>query len=75
MVDTALVCDVVSGNPLEGITPENEKRLKSKKKSHPNQTDEDRWRDIYRLLFPHEDVPCPCQQLFLLTFRLVQSAM
>jgi hypothetical protein len=51
----------VSGDPPEGITPENEKRLKSKKKSHPNQTDEDRWRDIYRLLFPSEDVPSPCE--------------
>jgi hypothetical protein len=36
--------------------------LHTKQKSHPGQTDEDRWREIYARLFPFaESVPGPCE--------------
>ncbi|TVY20619.1 Uncharacterized protein LARI1_G001289 [Lachnellula arida] len=53
------ICDVQPGNPPTGITPAVEKQLRSRKKSHPNQTDEERWKDIYKLLFPNEEIPSP----------------
>ncbi|RDL29978.1 uncharacterized protein BP5553_10605 [Venustampulla echinocandica] len=53
------ICEIRPGNSPEGITPEIERRLRSRKKSHPNQTDEERWKDIYKLLFPNATVPSP----------------
>ncbi|RFU36223.1 hypothetical protein B7463_g141, partial [Scytalidium lignicola] len=50
---------------IEGTWPQFnalEKRLRSRKKASVDQTDEDRWRDIYRLLFPgvpEGEVPSP----------------
>ncbi|KAH7372162.1 hypothetical protein BKA64DRAFT_263933 [Cadophora sp. MPI-SDFR-AT-0126] len=58
-VDAALICQAVPGNPPEGISPQMERRLRSRKKTHGGQTEEDRWRDMYRLLFPGEEVPSP----------------
>ncbi|TVY28038.1 Resistance to glucose repression protein [Lachnellula hyalina] len=53
------ICHVQPGNPPTGITPVIERQLRSRKKSHPNQNDGDRWRDIYKLLFPNEEIPSP----------------
>jgi hypothetical protein len=53
------------GQPPEGITPKQVTELKSKAKLHPNQTEEDRWKEIFKLLFPGEDVPSPCKLLKL----------
>lgn len=55
------ICDVQSGNPPTGITPAVERQLRSRKKSHPNQTDEERWKDIYKILFPNVEIPSPCK--------------
>jgi hypothetical protein len=60
-VVTSDICDVQSGHPPEGITPEHEKRLRSRKKTSPNQSECDRWRDIFKLLFPNEEIPSPCK--------------
>jgi hypothetical protein len=60
-VDATQICQVEPGNPPDGITPEIERKLRSRQKKHPGQTGDDRWRDIYRLLFPNEDVPSPCK--------------
>jgi hypothetical protein len=64
-VSAADICQVQPGHPPEGITQENQKRLRSRKKASPNQSDEDRWKDIYRLIFPNEEVPSPCKSLGL----------
>jgi hypothetical protein len=55
------ICGLQAGCSPEGITPEHERRLRSRKKTSPDQTDEDRWKDIYRLLFPNEEIPSPCK--------------
>jgi hypothetical protein len=60
-VATSDICDLQPGHPPEGITPEQERRLRSKKKTSPNQGEADRWKDIYKLLFPNEDIPSPCK--------------
>jgi len=66
ILDSTEICQVKSGHPPDGLTPEIGRKLRSKKKAHLNQSDEDRWRDIYRLLFPDEDVPSPCKTFLVL---------
>jgi hypothetical protein len=61
IVEASEICDVKPGSPPEGITVEHERHLRSRKKTSPNQTDCDRWKDIYKILFPNEEVPSPCE--------------
>lgn len=68
-VDAVQICQVKPGHPPEGITPEIERKLKSRKKAYLGQTEEDRWRDMYTLLFPGEDVPSPCKPPLLANQR------
>jgi hypothetical protein len=61
-VDT--ICKRRPGTRTDGITPDMEKRLRSRKKTFANQTEEERWREIYGMLFPDEDVPTACKFRF-----------
>ncbi|KAK3306091.1 uncharacterized protein B0T15DRAFT_218187 [Chaetomium strumarium] len=56
-------CEVRDMSPPGDITTYQEKQLKSRKHTTRRQTDEEKWRDIYRLLFPHEEVPSPYPEL------------
>ncbi|TPX16332.1 uncharacterized protein E0L32_003981 [Thyridium curvatum] len=57
MIAVADVCEVRDCPPPAGITIEQEKELKSRKKSSPGQSEEDKWNNIYSLLFPTEATP------------------
>ncbi|KAH8889025.1 hypothetical protein GQ53DRAFT_843119 [Thozetella sp. PMI_491] len=59
LLPRAEMCEVRPGQPLDGITPAQVKELKSRKKRSRCQTEASRWRDIYRLLFPGDQVPSP----------------
>jgi len=61
IVPAASICEAIPGNPPEGITPKQIAELKSKAKPYANQKDTDRWKEIFRLLFPGESVPSPCK--------------
>lgn len=53
--------------PHEGFTKDQEKRLRSRKKAHADMTDEDKWVEIYQILFPDDDpesIPGPCESHF-----------
>ncbi|KAF4627619.1 hypothetical protein G7Y89_g10534 [Cudoniella acicularis] len=54
-------CDINSKEPAEGILVNGniEKRLRSRKKAHPGQTEKERWQEMYGILFPMEAVPNP----------------
>ena len=54
-------CDLSSEAAIEGITSNIEKHLRSRKKTYRHQTEENRWAEIYRLLFPGENIPSPCE--------------
>lgn len=43
----------------DGLTSDIVEKLKSRKKSDKNQTESERWREIYKLLFPQDLVPDP----------------
>lgn len=46
-------------NLVEGLTADIEKKLRSRKKSHPSQTEAERWIEIYQILFPTSTPPSP----------------
>ncbi|KAK3986407.1 hypothetical protein QBC44DRAFT_248364 [Cladorrhinum sp. PSN332] len=53
--------------PHEGFTKDQEKRLRSRKKAHADMTDEDKWNEIYQILFPDDDpdaIPGPYYDTF-----------
>ncbi|KAL2129005.1 hypothetical protein VTI74DRAFT_8359 [Chaetomium olivicolor] len=52
-------CEVLDIKPPSDITTYQEKQLKSRKHTTRRQTDEEKWRDIYQLLFPNQDIPSP----------------
>jgi hypothetical protein len=56
-------CDVRASHPesVEGITDRLREQLLSRKKLYPGQTEDERWQQIYQLLFPNEIVPSPCK--------------
>lgn len=52
--------------PLEGFDKNQERKLKSKKRSLVYQSEEDKWKGVYTILFPDDneaDVPSPCKSL------------
>lgn len=57
----AKACDLKPFHPTEGITSTTEKELRSRKKALASQTQEDIWKHRYRILFPIESVPSPCE--------------
>ncbi|KAF4633012.1 hypothetical protein G7Y89_g5111 [Cudoniella acicularis] len=59
VVDLAKMCQTKPGKSPDGITPETERKLRSRKKPKPNLNDEDKWKEVYRILFPDEEVPSP----------------
>ncbi len=52
----------------EGFTKDQEKKLRSRKKTYADMTDEDKWREIYCVLFPDDEqgtCPSPCRLALL----------
>ncbi|KAJ4261523.1 hypothetical protein NW762_006950 [Fusarium torreyae] len=57
-------CEVRSQNPQEGINQSQWKQLharakKASRRSHPRKVEEERWKEVYRIIFPGEEVPSP----------------
>ena len=50
----------IAPEEVEGVTHQQLEKLKSKKKISPDQSEEDRWKEVYKILFPTERVPSPC---------------
>ena len=50
------------GNSIEGFDEEQGKKLK--KRSQPGQSEDERWIEVYKILFPKDDhsrIPSPCE--------------
>lgn len=63
-------CDIKDQVPLEGFDKDQERKLKSKKRSLVYQSEEDKWKGVYRILFPDDndvDMPSPCKCLSRVT--------
>jgi hypothetical protein len=79
-------CKVQPTELLDGITPETERLLRSRKKEYKGQTEPELWKKMYRVLFPNEIVPSPCKlgpfylygypaSLFLIHFYTTHSGL
>ena len=53
------ICAVRPGQPIEGISSDMISKLRSRKRASPDQSEEDRWRRMYGMIFPNEEVPSP----------------
>lgn len=60
---TPQVCEIREQEKTKGIiTHEQEKELRSKKRSRKLSSEEDKWKDVYRIIFPTDSViPSPCK--------------
>ena len=54
-------CKLIDQQPVEGITGGIEKKLRSRKKLHRDQSEVERWQEIYQILFPGEAIPAYCK--------------
>lgn len=43
------------------LTAQQEKQLKQKRYATRHQSEEEKWREVYRILFPGESIPSPCE--------------
>lgn len=67
-------CPVAEPQPMEGITREQLKTLR--KRAAPCRLEEEKWMDVYRLLFPgvlEADIPSPCKLLTSLNLGLANE--
>ena len=58
-------CDMRDDEPLEGFDNEQEKKPRCRKRSIYAQTEEEKWKEMYRTLFPNDDeatFPSPCKR-------------
>jgi len=58
-------CDTRDDEPPEGFDNEQEKKLRCRKRSTHTQTEEEKWKEMYRTLFPNDDeatFPSPCKR-------------
>ena len=60
-------CSLREMEPVEGFDADQKTRLQSRKRAKGNAeavSEIDKWRDVYRILFPHvesDDIPSPCK--------------
>ena len=68
-------CKLLEVVQQDGITNEMMEKLRSKKKAHRDQSEEDRWKEIYQILFPREIVPSPCKYESFTSFCSLISSL
>ena len=56
-------CDLKASEPVDGINRKMKTQLKSRKKAFPGQTEANRWKEMYKTIFPDEEPPSPCKML------------
>jgi len=62
--DPPCVVEAVQRNMLDGFTKEQEEMLRSRRRVRPGTGPADKWREIYMILFPDDNVdniPSPCK--------------
>jgi hypothetical protein len=62
------MCEDMEVPPIEGFELDVEAKLRRRQRATHDHTDDERWKAIYGLLFPGEDVPSPCKSISTLAF-------
>jgi hypothetical protein len=55
-------CELQPELTAEGITPDVERRMRSRRKTHRSQSEEYKWKELYSMLFPRDEIPSPCKE-------------
>ncbi|KAJ4298221.1 hypothetical protein N0V90_006120 [Kalmusia sp. IMI 367209] len=66
-------CEIRQRTIIEGFDKSQEKKLRSRKKSHHKISEEEAWKEMYRILFPDDDpitVPSPCKVTLTSSFKI-----
>ena len=69
-------CETNESELPDGVTGSMERQLRNRRKAFPGQTEEQIWRQIYKVLFPlvlDEDIPTPCE--CALTLLIMKQSM
>lgn len=68
-------CEVMARLPVDGITAKMKEKLQSRKKAFKGQTEEERWEQIYDIIFPFQNgtKPGPCKSLIAPSSRRTKS--
>jgi hypothetical protein len=62
----AVACDIQPFEPVDGVTPEQQIRLRSRKKPLKPKSEAEKWVEVYQTLFPEDDpsdTPSPCKSV------------
>ena len=54
-------CELRSGKPFDCVTAKLKELLQNTKGEYRRQSEADRWRGVYHLLFPDDEIPSPCR--------------
>lgn len=70
-------CPLEDPEPQEGIDEDQERRLRAKRRNKGKLSEEDKWVEVYRLLFPGDElIPSPCMdslRFHLLMLTTIQT--
>lgn len=70
-------CQLEDPEPQEGIDEDQERRLRAKRRNKEKLSEEDKWVEVYRLLFPGDQlIPSPCMDstpFYLLMLTTIQT--
>jgi hypothetical protein len=60
-IEAQEACELKPAEQVDGITRKLKQQIQSRKRAHPEQTEAEKWQQIYRMLFPGETAPDPCE--------------
>ena len=65
-----VACEIRIDEPQEGINEEQLLRLRSRKKPQGKLSEEEKWNEAYKVIFPDDDlIPSPCKSMSSLAFQ------
>lgn len=66
-----VLCKVINSAPkVEGIDRAKESELRSRKNKKQHRTEVDKWKEVYRILFPEEhEIPSACEKMLKLSAK------
>ena len=60
-------CEAKTDEQVDGMTRKMKDQIQCRRKSHPGQTEGEKWEQIYKIIFPNNAVPDPCMSFLSLS--------
>ena len=68
-IEAITSCELNASEPVDGINSKIKMQLKCRKKAFPGQTEADKWKEMYKTIFPNEEPPSPCKHPLFSSLR------